>query len=823
MLNIIQWCRTKPVIAMVIALTSSGMAGIAHAGETILVPDDVTNLQTAIYQIGNGGTIIVAAGSVLTAPTGGFEIKNLHKSFTIKAETPGTATIDGSGQTNLVSHVNVINTPGESVNYEGLVFSNGRASVTDTGAVTIIRAEATFIDCLFTGNTDTGVNSNTGAVHVSLGKAFFVDCVWTDNVATTSGGGLAIHTSEAWVMRGLFDGNRTNPPNHTWSSRGAGIWVGDGNLKVANSRFENNRAGYVGGGLYAIGTFQDPVAVPHSEVIVTNSTFEGNGCDPDPTVVLPVPSEGGALHSENQTTTRIFSSRFIGNSSENGGGVNLYRAIVEIDNSVFIGNQAIHNGNEVGIGGAMSAISNDTDNAATGGGTINRRSANLTVRDTYVAGIPGTTVAQSGGGIRGNGDNNRVYGGGGVDPMGTVAENRAQLTIHRVVLNDLDLWSDPKTAIGGGINVNLTHLDMQDSLILDCHADGATDFGQGGGAMVINQSLGLFDNVTFAGNTARMFGGGLTVHGSQTTTSNCTFHHNGIGAAAVNQSFGAALYSTPDIGRDLNTTGLVQTTVFTDNDGLPVYDDDRDEGPINTLVYNRNSFFNSTFGDDIYKDRLDPVQTVSGLNQLVVHRTNGTSTDKSINANPAEDSSISSGFLRAVPPIIVPETAVGDGDASTRSYLAYAWSGTEATLDGQYLADHRGVVADPSVGVHTLVVDGVTYQTTVSTVAAPTATFSASPIAISSGESATLSWTTPSNVFLEMDIDQGVQVPGNQSSGSIVVSPTSTTTYRLFVATRFGGVVLDATVYVDEAPPVPSLFIDGFESGDTLKWSATIQ
>jgi len=815
--------RITPLVVLSAALSLCGTAVVASGGEIIHVPRDAANLQTAIYQIEDGGTIQIASGSVLTAPTGGFRIEDLHKSFRIAAETPGTVTIDGAGQTNLISHVNVIFTPGESVTYEGLIFANGRASAVDTGAITVIRAEATFVDCIFSGNTDSGVDANTGAVHLSRGKAFFVDCVWADNVATTAGGGLAVQSSEAWVMRGLFDGNRTNPPNHTWSSRGGGIWVGNGHLKVANSRFENNRAGYVGGGLYATGTFQDPVSIPQSDVIVTNSTFVGNGCDPDPTVVLPVPSEGGALHSENQTTTRIFSSRFLQNTSENGGGVNLYRAIVEVDNSVFIGNQAIHNGTEVGIGGAMSAISNDTDNAATAGGTINRRTASLTVRDTYVAGIPGATVGQSAGGIRVKGDNNRVYGGGGVDPMGTVAENRAQLSIVGVVLNDLDLWSDPKSATGGGITANLAHIDAQNSLVLDCHAASTNDFGQGGGAMIINQSFGVLDNVTFAGNSAQTFGGGLTVHGSQVSISNSTFHHNSIWAAAVNQSFGAGMYSTPDVQRGLNTTGLVRSTIFTDNDGLPIYDDDRDEGPINTLVYNQNSFFNTTFGDDVYKDRLDPVQTVSGLNQLVVHRTNGTSTDKSINANVAENSSISSGFLRAVPPIIIPETAVGDEDTSTRSYLAYAWSGTEATLDGQYLADHTGVLPDPSVGVHTLVVDGVEYRTTVSTVAVPTATFSASPIAISSGESSVLSWTTPPNVFLEMDIDQGVQVSGYQSSDSIEVMPTCTTTYRLFVATSVGGVVLEATVYVDEDPPIPSLFVDGFESGDTLEWSATIQ
>ena len=815
-------CQIAPRIVLSALLGVSG-AAVAAGGEVIHVPGDVANLQTAIYQIDNGGSIIVAANSVLASPTSGFQIKDLNKSFTISAEVPGTVIIDGGGVRNLISQINVSPPADESVTYQGLVFSNGRASAIDTGAITVIRAEATFVDCLFSNNTDTGVTANTGAVHVSLGKAFFVDCAWVDNVATTAGGGLAVQSSEVWVMRGLFNGNRTNPPNHTWSSRGGGIWVGNGKLNVANSRFENNRAGYVGGGLYAIGTFEDPVTNPNSEIIVSNSSFVGNACDPDPTVVLPVPSEGGAIHSENQTTTRIFSSRFFDNSSEIGGGVNLYRAIVEIENSVFVGNRAIHEGSQDGVGGAMSATSNDTDNATTGGGTINRRSANLSVRNTYIAGLPNAVVAQSGGGIRAKGDSNRVYGGGGVDPMGTVAENRAQLAINGVVLNDLDLWSDTGAAFGGGLTAGLAQFDVRDSLIMGCDSASENGLGQGGGIMILIQSNGVLSNVTIAGNSAQTFGGGVNVNGSQATVSNSTLHHNAIESNGVNQSFGAALYSTPDLGRGLDTAGLVESTIITSNDGLPIYDEDRDAGPINRFVYNENSIFSSTYGDDVYKDRLVSPQIVSELNQLVIQRSNGSSTEKSTSDNVAEDSEISSGYLRAVPRYVIPVTAVGDDDTSTQSYLAFAWSGADATLDGQSLTVPTGVQENPAAGDHALVVDGIRYVTTVTPVAAPTAVFSASPIAISSGESSVLAWSTPANVFLEMDIDQGVQISGDLAAGSVEVFPTSTTTYRLFVVTKFGGVVAEATVYVDEDPPELLLFADGFESGNTGQWSSSTQ
>jgi hypothetical protein len=801
---------------------SSGAAVVAVAGEVIRVPGDVTNLQTAIYQIDDGGTIAITAGQVLDAPAGGFQIEDLGKSFTIAAEVPGTVTIDGGGTGILVKHVNVNLVPGDAVTYDGLVFANGRASAVDTGAITVIRAEATFVDCRFHNNTDSGVSANTGAVHVSRGKAFFVDCTWTDNVATTAGGGLAVQASEAWVMRGLFDNNRTNPPNHTWSSRGGGIWVGDGNLKVANSRFEDNRAGYVGGGLYAIGTFEDPVSIPTTEVIVTNSSFVRNGCEPDPSVVLPVPSEGGGLHAENQATARIFSSRFYDNTSELGGGVNLYRALVEVENSVFIGNRAIHEGDQVGIGGAMSATSNDTNNATTGGGTINRRSASLTVRDTYIAGVPGATVAQTGGGIRVSGDNNRVYGTAGVTPMGTVAENRGQLVIDRSVFNDLDLWSDPKSSYGGGLAGNLCQLDLRNSLILDSHSASANGNGQAGGVMLLNQSAGVFDNVSIAGNSAQTYGGGITVNGSRATITDCALHHNAIQSSVVNQSYGAAMYSTPDINRDLNTSGLVETSIFTNNDGLPIYDDDRDLGPINGFVYNQNAIFNTTYGDSVYKNRLDSAKTVSGLNNLVINRSNLTTTVKSTIDNLEGDSEITSGQILTVPPLVIPQTAIGDDETSTPSFLAVAWSGDNATLNGQTLTDRTEVRTNPAPGTHVLRVDGNSSQATVTVVSLPWATFSASPVAISSGESAVLSWYTPASPFLEMDIDQGVQVAGNQATGSVTVSPTATTTYRLFVVTRYGGTVAEATVYVDEDPPNPPFFSDGFESGDTARWSYSI-
>ena len=71
--------------------------------------------------------------------------------------------------------------------------------------------------------------------------------------------------------------------------------------------------------------------------------------------------------------------------------------------------------------------------------------------------------------------------------------------------------------------------------------------------------------------------------------------------------------------------------------------------------------------------------------------------------------------------------------------------------------------------------------------------------------------------FVGMTIDEGMAV-ASSASGSVVVSPSATTTYRLVVVTKEGAAVREATVYVDD----PVIFADGFNSGSTAAWSVTV-
>lgn len=81
----------------------------------------------------------------------------------------------------------------------------------------------------------------------------------------------------------------------------------------------------------------------------------------------------------------------------------------------------------------------------------------------------------------------------------------------------------------------------------------------------------------------------------------------------------------------------------------------------------------------------------------------------------------------------------------------------------------------------------------------PTATIGASPISIISGSTSTLSWTTANATIVSIDNSIGTVA----ANGSLVVSPTSTTTYILTATNSTGSVQAQVTVTVSAPPPPP--------------------
>jgi hypothetical protein len=268
----------------------------------------------------------------------------------------------------------------------------------------------------------------------------------------------------------------------------------------------------------------------------------------------------------------------------------------------------------------------------------------------------------------------------------------------------------------------------------------------------------------------------------------------------------------------LNQTRTIQSTVFTNTSDLGplVFDGDRDTAPINDNRYNSNTMFSASQGQTVYSHTFASVgnQTVTGLNSLVVTRTAAPDTEKSQVDNIDPPTSPRIGAVLAAPTIILDVTAAEDPESSTESFVAYAWSGGTASLDGVPLTEETDLL-ETTIGNHVLNVDGDGHTSVVANGDDPSVTLAATPEAITSGATATLQWETVAGTYLDVLINHNVSIMP-AASGTIAVSPDVTTTYRVVLVTKEGGAVAETTVYVDEIPGL--IFSDGFESGNTGAW-----
>lgn len=789
------------------------------------------SLQAAMNSASEGDILELGNGT-FNVPAGGFLITNPGVSFTIRAAAGATVALDGNQAQPVLRYL--VDNPGlrGHVIFEDIIFRDGASSTSGTvGGISMTDARATFRRCTFEGNAVTGGTGAGGALGMFSGsRATISDSIFRDNVGRNSGAAIRIGTdSEAWVHRTQFIDNRTNMPGHRASSTGGAIDVSDAILRVSNSRFVGNEAGFVGGAIWALGTFTDPNSVPRTDVIISNCTFENNRAAPSTGINTPSPTEGGAVHVENQTRLRVYNSRFLNNSAQLGGAVSLYRARAEIESSVFMGNFTFFPENEGGLGGTFKITSNDANDATTNNGTINRPSSEFSLRDSLVQGLGGTAdSALKGGCLFAQGDTNRTFGNNpNVPPMGNGSVNRTIVEIFDTAFDDCDIEFKSDSAgsgVGGGLNVTHVDLDLQDSLFTNCDATG--DNGDGGAIRALTDSEISITGTTFVNNSAERRGGALNMLGSNVDVNQCTFVENEVSPGFVepdSMSFGAAVFTAPQVNLfgsvDIEVTGTVRNSLFSNNTGLDIWDSDRSAGPINDTRYNSNTFFNNSFGGLVYRDNIQgPAVDAAGLNALVVTRDGGVpSTDKSQTNNSQDSTPAVAGAILAVPPQIQSSAASGDFGGGTDSYLAYGWSGGSATVDGVAVSGNTGLQT-AAAGTHTLAVGGQSFQDSITNGTTPNVNLTATPVAISSGESSTLAWSS-SGTFLDLGIDQSLDVGG--ASGNTVVSPTESTTYTACLIAEQGGDIESERVFVDE-PAGDVLFEDGFESGNTSGWDNAV-
>lgn len=697
--------RTKTwLLFPLFLLATSAMA------QTIRVPQEA-NLQQALNRVAEGGVIEIAQGTY-PSPTNGFRLDLQGRSFTVRAAAGAEVILDGQGTNRILRMGGGAGSAGETVVFENLRFENGFSDRQALGgAVTVARGEAVFRDCVLRNNRVTETSSGGGAVFVVDAAASFVGSLVEDNSAPNRGGAVVFTSARGRVETSRFLRNRVNLPPHRPNAVGGALFVLDSEVVVERSHFEGNEASFAGGAIYVFGVWREPESEPAAQAEVTDSTFVSNRTFGDPCCEIASPTFGGAIHVEDQATARVRGSLFQRNQAIQGGAINLYRAIVEVEDSVFQGNRGVPTSGRIGVGGAVVVSSSDFADSSTDFGAINRRPAVFSARSTLFQGRfeDVETTALQGGCLLAGGDETRLFGIGGVEQDGTLAENQAQVELEDVIFFDCDtIDGEGSPGIGGAIFAGVTDLQVTDSVVLDSDADAT-----GGGLAAFGHNRVRLKRVTFANNSAGDRGGAAALLGSEVTADDVAFVRNEV-SPGVNEgildSAGAALFVAPSFGgapeRDRPATGVIRGSLFAENRGLTIVDIAPGGGPQNRMHYDDNRFRETTFGNKVYKNTLgDPAgESVAGLNALVID-----GIDKARSPNRQLGSTPREGRVVAAPSALPSPVPPGSGVDERTAFLGFAWSGNPASsarLAGRNLADRTGLLAIDEAGDFSLTVDG---------------------------------------------------------------------------------------------------------------------
>lgn len=699
-------------IALVVLGAVGGARRAAASGAVLEVPKQVATLQQAIAEVGDGGVIELAAGTY-AAPAAGWKIGNAHKSFTIRAALGAAVALDGGGTHPVLVLRNSAVAHGGLVVFEHLTFRNGGGgSPTTSPGVTVDAGQARFVGCAFTGNAGSA-GADGGGVKVRNGStAAFLGCTFSGNSSPVAGGAMMVDDSTVQVTGGAFTGNQVNLAGAEAAAQGGAISAVDSAVAVSDALFQGNQASWVGGAIYAIGTRTADPAVPHTTVSVTRCTFQDNAVAPQACCPPPGVTTGGAIHVEAQAALSVGGASFAGNQAQFGGAIDSFGAQVSVVGSTFVGNGGSVTAADQAVGGAICALA--ASSAADGGQLPPPMAVSVAsslLAGGAVVGGGGGLAANAGGCILADGDTADLYGEG-VPQQGTPATDRASLAVSGSVLAGCAAQQGPASGggTGGAISGSLLALTLGGSLVLDSSASGSD--GLGGGIFLNQESDAQIVQSIFAGNAASTSGGGIYAGASNVAVSGSAFVANQVGTGAgepVNQSRGAALFflpsqpGQPHAGSG-DASGTVAQSTFSADAGLAVWDlDALGPGPINTMQYAGNRFFETVYGGRVYTDTVaDPGRgglTVAALDGLVVPHAGAPATVKSPVGNVALAAPPAAGSLVAFP-------GVGSPGARSVPFLAYGWTGQFATLNGAPLPQHGGVIAGAAAGSYQLAVNG---------------------------------------------------------------------------------------------------------------------
>jgi hypothetical protein len=660
-------------------------------------------------------------------------------------------------------------------------------------------------------------------------KVFLIGTLWQNNSSQAGGGAIGVRSGATlFIHNTVFTQNRTNLNNHDPVASGGAINLANADMYVTDTVFSLNEAGAHGGALQIVGTWSEPILSPNANVVLSNVLFSANKNARHPSVNGDFPLQGGGVNVEDHASLSIYRANFDRNIAEIGGAINIYRADVQIHHSIFLGNQAIGTSSTASFGGAIALSSEDlvTD------GFSNWPSGSIHIEDSYFQGRYGSvgTVAHTGGCFFASGDWRRLDGDPTIPDMGTIETNRAEVVLENLIFNECDVHATGgMPGIGGGVFTGWTDIMMHDVFVLNSDAYGSQ--GAGGGAAIIDASKLSMTHSVFGNNTSDLYGGGLYIIGSEISISDSQFIYNEVSPGInedLHNSFGAAIFSSPDIAKNFNVSGILQGNLFTQNAGLSIFEHDANYGAVNDLRYGENGFYETSFGDEIFNNTLVSPVNVNLLHNLTIYRGSGIHTPKSFASNTHHYVAPSLVKYNILPEELLRRDQLDSPVPEMPSYMAIIWQGGAAELNHDPLVNRVSVLPITQPSNHYLNVDGNKYYLFLGQQQHPKAELTIS-LHI---DTFYLNWDVESDQFIVGGVDNGLGLVTESPDGSAVL-PLTGRNYHFHAVTSEGGVsatrdsryadiVVPEQVFVFEEQNSPTL-VDSFPvqniGGGVISWT----
>lgn len=445
--------------------TNGSMIGLTSAGQLTFELNRVnpeaiasaSSIESAIASIGNvNGNRLISLGAGTYDFAGPLsigtqvEIVGAAANTTLLRDIGGRRVFDLTAAGNLFLHDLTFSTTAVS-GFGGGIRNNG-------GILTVE-------DSLFSSNRA----FKGGAIEVLNGASVsLVNSVLIGNSASSSGGAIhSVNGSHLDIVNSRIENNTAI------GGEGGGLSISDGTATVsAGSIFQGNQSQYGGGGVFA----------SSSTLTIGDISFANNSAG----LGLGGIGDGGGLLAINGSFVDINSTLFSGNeASTDGGGVSLYASSVATirGNSVFLGNRAGDDGGGIYL---------------TDAGSI------LTVADTR---LEGNHSGDMGGGLYASFDaianlTSAVFDSNISDTLGGGAA-----IVKGATANFFNSTFNRNEAVDGGAIANNSTTGTL--TLIQSRLDGNTAQGDGGGLFAGANSSTVIEGGTYSNNQTVGSGGGF--------------------------------------------------------------------------------------------------------------------------------------------------------------------------------------------------------------------------------------------------------------------------------------------------------------------------